>query len=149
MQARHSSSAQPHWPSRLVLWLAVGLFVFQVALHASTPASLSMAGWLDHLMTAPAAAPHPDPMSGMADMARGNEHQQPASTPGRPGHAGHPDGLCCMPTAALLPTVWGPPLVPPGRRTLRPAKALHEALRILRATARGPPSWSAAPVQTV
>ncbi len=143
MQVRRSSAVQPHWPgsSRLVLWLAVGLFVFQVALHASTPASLNMAEWLSQVIGDPvvehSAHARAGDMAGMPGMPDMQPHAP--GHPGGSGHAHHAEGLCCMPPVALLPVLWAPPPSPLGRRTLVPPKAVREALMLLRATARGPP----------
>ena len=161
MQARHRShrsSVQPHWPSRLLLWLAAGLFLFQVAVHASTPADRNMAEWLNTVLTGGASPAHATETlhSGqMADMPG-----MPASSPtsggsaerrgtGGSGHTHHAEGLCCMPPAALLPGLWVPPNLPLSRATLTPPKSLHEAQMLLRATARGPPLRHATSVQAV
>ncbi len=162
MQARRRSSVdspsvQPHWPSRLLLWLAAGLFLFQVAVHASTPADRNMAEWLDTVLTGSVPLAHapgnlyPDQMADMPDMPAGF----PASgssgghSSGNQGHAHHAEGLCCMPPAALLPGLWTPPTLPQSRLTLTPPKVLHEAQMLLRAMARGPPPMRAINVQPV
>ncbi|WP_407569353.1 hypothetical protein [Deinococcus altitudinis] len=163
MQAPHRLSVQPHWPSRLLLWLAAGLFLFQVALHASTPADRNMAEWLNTVLTGSMSVNvHSGQMADMPDMpgaspasggfpgghSSGN-HSSGNQPAGHQSHAHHAEGLCCMPPAALLPGLWAPPPLPLSRATLTPPKVLHEAQMLLRATARGPPLGRATSVQAV
>jgi len=137
MQVRLHPAAPLYRSMRLVLWLAAALFVFQVPLHASTPAHATMADWLNRLVTAQ-VAPETMPMLGMT--ALGHAHAPEVPAPGESGHAHHAEGLCCTPPVALMPGFWTPPTSPPRRQALTPPKAVCEALLILRATARGPPA---------
>lgn len=137
MQVRLHSAAPLYRSMRLVLWLAAALFVFQVPLHASTPAHATMAEWMNRLVTADAST-HGMDMPGMT--VGGNTHAPETPVPGDSGHGHHAEGLCCMPPVALLPTFWTPPPLPLRRQALTPPKAVRESLLILRATARGPPS---------
>ena len=143
-----SSSRQP-WPSQLLLWLAAVLFVVQVAVHASAPADMNMADWLTGAwtgsVTADKAAGHQSPMPGMHPSDAMPSHPGPAGS----GHSDHAKGLCCMPPVALVPVLWTPPLSVLTTQPLTPPKAIHEALRLLRATARGPPLGRVAGVQAV
>ncbi|MGY2893317.1 hypothetical protein [Deinococcus sp. UYEF24] len=158
MQAQRSPAVQPHWPSRLLLWLAAGLFLFQVALHASTPADRNMAEWLNTVLTGGVSVNvHSGQMADMPDMPGGSPasggvaggHSSGDHPSGNHGHAHHAEGLCCMPPAALLPGLWTPPSLPLSRVTLTPPKVLHEAQMLLRATARGPPLGRATSLQAV
>ena len=142
------SSSHVQWPSRLLLWLAAALFVVQVAVHASTPADMNMTEWLTGALTGTVTtdkAGHPATMPGMhpADAVPG--HSGPAGS----GHSDHAKGLCCMPPVALVPALWTLPLSVLTTRPLTPPKAIHEALRLLRATAHGPPLERVAGVQAV
>lgn len=143
MQARRHPAAPLHRSLRLVLWLAAALFVVQIPLHASTPAHLSMAEWMNRLVTGQISVTGQVEtgqmnMPGMDAAVSGHDHAPAA--PGGSGHAHHAEGLCCMPPVALLPTFWTPPPLPLRRQALTPPKAVREALLILRATARGPPA---------
>ena len=153
MQVRRGSSVQPLWPSRLLLWLAAGLFLFQVAVHASTPTDRKMAEWLNTVLTGGISVNvHSGQMAAMPDMPGDSSASGgfPCGHPsGNRGHAHHAEGLCCMPPAALLPGLWAPPTLPLSRVTLTPPKVLHEAQRLLRATARGPPLGRATSLQAV
>ena len=142
-------SSHLQWPSRLLLWLAMVLFVLQVAVHTSAPADMNMAEWLTGTLTGTVttdkAAGHPATMPGMhpADAVPG--HSGPVGS----GHLDHAKGLCCMPPVALVPALWTPPLSALTTQPLTPPKVIHEALRLLRATARGPPLEDVAGVQAV
>lgn len=138
MQVRLHSAAPLYRSMRLVLWLAAVLFVFQVPLHASTPAHATMAEWMNRLVTADASTHRMEmDMPGMT--AQGHTHAPETPAPGDSDHAHHAEGLCCMPPMALLPTFWTPPPLPLRRQALTLPKAVRESLLILRATARGPP----------
>ena len=149
MHAQYRLSVQSHWPSRLLLWLAAGLFLVQVAVHASTPADRSMAEWLNTVLTGGVSVnAHSGQMADMPDMPAGSPTSGNPSS-GHQGHAHHAEGLCCMPPAALLPGLWTPPTLPLSRVTLTPPKVVHEAQMLLRATARGPPLGRATSLQAV
>ncbi|MFC4452270.1 hypothetical protein [Deinococcus sonorensis] len=110
------------WP-RLWLWLATVLFGLQVPAHAALPMSALM------VMPPGSAA---TPMSGMA-----MEHHP--SGPATPHPLDCSGCQCCMPPLALVPELWHPPALPLLPASLHPPRAVREALRVRRATARGPP----------
>ncbi|ULH15315.1 hypothetical protein MF271_15420 [Deinococcus sp. KNUC1210] len=123
---------------RVVLWLAATLFALQVGLHAAMPAGMNMPQMVASLLeAAPVAHVHEAQMN----MAAMPPDTAPTQTPAplHPGTHHLAQSLCCMPPLALLPLLWTPPLLPLIRLHLRPPRAVQEALRILRATARGPP----------
>ena len=131
MRAQHHLGVNPQrWPARLALWLATLLFAMQVGFHAAMPEHMNMSQMLDTVLNGPANTRGVE-MSGMAMPA--------APRPALPTHAGHADSLCCMPPLAPAPQFWTPPLMLPVGRLRAAVRAVAEALRILRATARGPP----------
>ncbi|GGJ85378.1 hypothetical protein [Deinococcus aquiradiocola] len=154
----HRLPARP-WAALAWLWLATLLFVGQVALHAATPAGQTMAAVLAAALRPAVQEPPAQAMSGMdmngtgmdgtdttaphpaphRNITRAADRANPA-VPCPDGHAGHMEGLCCMPPMALVPRFWTPPPLPLGRRAVPLARAVAEALRVLRATARGPPT---------
>ena len=151
------------WSERLLLWLVCVLFAFQVAVHASMPADgsasdMNMADWLTAGPTGAVAPGHPEHTGTMPSMhSPAPVTDAPASNPAMPTHSGpagsghtqHAKGLCCMPPVALVPALWTLPPLPLSRQSLTPPKTVHEALRLLRATARGPPLGHLAGVQAV
>lgn len=141
MRAQHHLGVNPQrWPGRLALWLAALLFALQVGFHAAMPEHMNMSQMLNTVLSGAVNAPSPA-MSGMA-MPAAPTAAAPgpdAPRPALPAHAGHADSLCCMPPLAPAPQFWVPPLLLPVGRLRVAVRAVAEALRIQRATARGPP----------
>ena len=141
MRAQHHLGLNSQrWPARLALWLATLLFALQVGFHAAMPEHMNMSQMLDTVLGGAVTA-HSLAMDGMAMPAMPTPvSPKPMSPPPTaPAHAGHADTLCCMPPLAPAPQFWVPPLLLPVRRLRVAVRAVAEALRVLRATARGPP----------
>ena len=156
MRARHYLGVNSRrWPARLALWLATLLFALQVGLHAAMPGHMDMSQMLDSVLRDSANAQGTE-MSGMAMPAAPSAATPSAAvpdpaapSPALPAHAGHADSLCCMPPLAPAPQFWSPPLLLPVGRLRAAVRAVAEALRLLRATARGPPREMSAPVSLI
>ncbi|GGR08818.1 hypothetical protein GCM10008957_22050 [Deinococcus ruber] len=122
----------------MLLWLAAALFALQVGLHAAMPVGMNMPQMVASLLeAAPVASVHEAQMNMAAMPPDTTSIRTPAPLHPVTHHVSQ--SLCCMPPLALLPLLWAPPILPLIRLHLRSPRAVREALRILRATARGPP----------